>query len=39
MGLEKSKCDITSGTTQGWACPIMLLIVTLFLIGNENRMN
>jgi hypothetical protein len=21
MGLEKSKCDVSSGTTQGWACP------------------
>jgi hypothetical protein len=20
MGLEKSRCDIPSGTTQGWAC-------------------
>jgi hypothetical protein len=39
MGLRKSRCDILSGTTQGWACLIMLLIVTLFLIGDENRTN
>jgi hypothetical protein len=21
MGLRKSKCDVPSGTTQGWFCP------------------
>jgi hypothetical protein len=39
MGLGKSRCDILSGNTQGWACPIMLLIMTLFLVRNENRTN
>jgi hypothetical protein len=33
MGLRKLKCDILSGTTQGWAWLIMLSIVTLFLVG------
>jgi hypothetical protein len=23
MDLRKSRCDILSGTTQGWACPIV----------------
>jgi hypothetical protein len=37
MALGKSSCDIFSGITQGWACLIM--IVTLFLVGNDNRTN
>ncbi len=24
MVLGKSKCDVLSGTTQGWACPIII---------------
>ncbi len=24
MGLGKSRCDVLSGTTQGWACPCLV---------------
>jgi hypothetical protein len=34
MALGKSKCDIPSGTTQGWACPkIHLHIFNKFVLG------
>jgi hypothetical protein len=31
-GSKKSRCDIPSGTTQGWACPI--IIFTKLMLGN-----
>ncbi len=37
MGLEKSKCDILNGSTQGWVCPNMLGYVSN--LGLTNRLS
>jgi hypothetical protein len=31
MDLGKSKCDVPSGTTQGWDCPIVDLSINLLV--------
>ncbi len=39
MGLRKSRCDDPSGTTQGWACPLNIIVIEIFvflLFGYRN---
>jgi hypothetical protein len=38
MGLGKSKCDVLSGTTQGWAYPRAIDIASLVFVRNSKVM-
>ncbi len=35
MGLEKPRCDVPSGITQGWACPYMLVFMSILQSGHS----
>ncbi len=39
MGPRKSKCDVPCGITQGWACPLSIIVIEIFvflLFGYKN---
>jgi hypothetical protein len=35
MGLEKSRCEVPSDTTQGWACPYILAFKSILQNGHS----
>ncbi len=35
ISLGKSTCDVPNGTTQGWACPYMLILKSILQSGHS----